>query len=106
MFTKARPSRSILSCFTLQHLVNERPKVHLDGVEFTLDYRDGVRKVVDNLGKGLANLGGCERALPRDAAVAVARFLDVIDACTRRGSLMSGRTGITAASRGLRDAPT
>ena len=69
MFTQARPFAKasfahglwramplLMSLLVLQYLVDERSNVHLDSVEFTLKYRDGVRKVVDNSGKGLVNL--------------------------------------------------
>ena len=36
----------------LQHFVDERSKVRLDCVEFTLEYRDWLGKVVDDLGTG------------------------------------------------------
>jgi hypothetical protein len=35
----------------LQHPVEKQPKIHLDGVEFTLKYGNGMRKVVANLGQ-------------------------------------------------------
>ena len=36
----------------LQHFFDERSKVRLDCVEFTLEYRDWLGKVVDDLGTG------------------------------------------------------
>jgi hypothetical protein len=49
--------------FMLQHPVDKRPKIHLDGVEFTLKYRDGAWKVVAKLGTGAA--AGATYAQPR-----------------------------------------
>jgi hypothetical protein len=83
----------------LQHPVDKRPKIHLDGVEFTLKYRDRARKVVDKLGTGLVNLDHCRVALIRRGTVR-----DIGDRWPRLGDLTSGLTGI-AASVGLRDAP-
>ena len=90
--------------FTLQHPVDKRPKIHLDGVEFTLKYRDRARKVVDKLGTGLVNLDHCRVALIRRGTGALANLRDIGDRWPRLGDLTSGLTGI-AASVGLRDAP-
>jgi hypothetical protein len=89
---------------TLQHPVDKRPKVHLDGVEFTLKYRDRARKVVDKLGTGLVNLDRCNMALLRRGTSTPANLRDIGDRWPRLGDLKSGLTGIAAAS-GLRDAP-
>jgi len=89
---------------TLQHPVDKRPKIHLDGVEFTLKYRDRARKVVDKLGTGLVNLDHCRVALIRRGTGALANLRDIGDRWPRLGDLTSGLTGI-AASVGLRDAP-
>jgi hypothetical protein len=79
----------------LQHLVDQRPKIHLDGVELTLDYGDGARKVVDNLGRDVVSPGGCNRA--PWTAVAMARLVDAGDPDTRWGGLTSGWTGFAGA---------
>jgi hypothetical protein len=94
-----------LSFLALQHLFDEWPNVHLDCVEFTLKYRDRVRKVVDNLGTGRVNLGRCKMALLRGMTGAMANNRDIIDTNTSLGDLTSGLTGIAAATAGLRDAP-
>jgi hypothetical protein len=88
----------------LQDLVDERSKIHLDSVEFTLAYRDGVRKVVDNLGKGLVNLDRGSMTLPRRMTAATGNFCDIGELCTRWVNPTSGLTRIAAASAGLRDA--
>jgi len=94
----------LLSLPAPQHLVEKRSKVHLDCVEFTLKYRNGVRKVVDNLGTGLVNLARCQMALLRRTTAAVA-IRDISEAYTRLGNLTSDLTGIAEASAGLRNAP-
>ena len=91
---------------TLQHAVDKRPKIHLDGVEFTLKYPDRVRKVVDKLGTGLVNLDRCNMALLRRGTGARANLRDIGDRWPRLGDLTSGLTGIAAASAGLRDTPS
>jgi hypothetical protein len=88
----------------LQHLVYKGPKVHLDCVEFTLEYRDGMRKVADNLGTGLVSLARCRIGLLRRTTAAMA-IRDISDAYTRLGNLTSDLTGIAEASAGLRIAP-
>jgi hypothetical protein len=87
----------------LQHPVDKRPKIHLDGVEFTLKYRDRARKVVDKLGTGLVNLDHCRVALIRRGTGALANLRDIGD--TWPGDPASGLTEIVAAPGGLRDAP-
>ena len=64
---------------TLQHPVDKRPKVHLDGVEFTLKYRDGVWKVVAKLGTGLVNPNRCKVALLRRVRGAMGNLRDIGD---------------------------
>jgi len=95
----------LLSFHALQHLVEKRPEVHLDCVEFTLKYRDGVRKIVDNLETGVVNLDRCKMALLRRTTAAMWNFRDISDSYARLGNLTSDLTGIAAASAGLRDAP-
>jgi hypothetical protein len=94
----------LLSLPALQHLVEKRPKVHLDCVEFTLKYRNGVRKVVDNLGTGLVNLARRSVALLCRMTAAMA-IRDISDAYAMLGSLKLDLTGIAAAFAGRRDAP-
>jgi len=74
---RAGPLLLLQSLHVLQHLVDERSKIHLDSVEFTLAYRDGVRKVVDNLGKGLVNLDRGSMTLPRRMTAATDNFCDI-----------------------------
>jgi hypothetical protein len=88
---------------TLQHSVDERPKIHLDCVKFTPKYRDGVRKVVANLGTGLVNLDRRKMALLRRVTGAMVNFRAFGDKWP--GHLTSGSTGIAAASARLCDAP-
>jgi hypothetical protein len=76
----------------LQHPVDKRPKIHLDGVEFTLKYRDGAWKVVAKLGTGLGI---------RRVRGAMGNLRDIGD--TWPGDPASGLTEIAAG--GLRDAP-
>jgi hypothetical protein len=87
----------------LQHPVDKRPKVHLDGVEFTLKYRDGVWKVVAKLGTGLVNRNHCKMALLGRVRGAMGNLRDIGD--TWPGDPASGLTEIAAAPGGLRDAP-
>jgi hypothetical protein len=87
----------------LQHPVDKRPKIHLDCIEFTLKYRDRVRKVVANLGTGLVNPNRCKMALLRRVRGAMGNLRDIGD--TWPGDLASGLTEIAAAPGGLRDAP-
>jgi hypothetical protein len=96
----ARP----LLFLTLQHPVDKRPKVHLDGVEFTLKYRDRVWKIVDELGTGLVNLDRCNMALLRRGTSTLATLRYIGARSPRLGDLTSALTGI-AASAGLRHAP-
>jgi len=63
-----------LSLLVFQHHVDKRPNVHLDRIEFTLEYWDWVRKVVDNLGTGLVNLDGCKMALLGRMTAVMANF--------------------------------
>ena len=88
---------------TLQHAVDKRPKIHLDGVEFTLKYRDRVWKVVAELGTGLVNHNRCKMALLRRVRGAMGNLRDIGD--TWPGDRASGLTEIAAAPGGLRDAP-
>jgi hypothetical protein len=87
----------------LQNPVDKGPKVHLDGVEFTLKYRDGVWKVVAELGTGLVNLDGCNMVLLRRGTSVMENLRDIGD--TWPGDPASGLTEIVAAPGGLRDAP-
>jgi len=80
----------------LQHLVDQRPKVHLNHLEFTLKYRDGLRKVVDNLGRGLIRFGGWKIDRPRWMA-------NLLKIGTSFGNLTRGWTRIIAASATVRD---
>jgi hypothetical protein len=68
-----------LSIPVFQHHVDKRPNVHLDRIEFTLEYWDWVRKVVDNLKTGLVDLDGCEMALPGRMTASMANFRGISD---------------------------
>jgi hypothetical protein len=84
----------------LQHAVDQRPKIHLDCIEFTLKYRDGVRKVVDKLGAGLVNLNRCRMAMLRGTGT-TANLPALGSTWSGWGDLTSRLTGIAAASAGL-----
>src|ERR1700730_6636854 len=113
MFTKAtrgrfrqcvvRAAARPLLFLTLQHPVDKGPKIHLDGIEFTLKYRDRVGKVVDKLGTGLVNPNRCKTALLRRVRATMGNLRDIGD--TWPGDPPSGLTEIVAAPGGLRDAP-
>src|ERR1700733_5324386 len=90
-----------LSFLHMQHLVDQRPKVHLNHLEFTLKYRDGLRKVVDNLGRGLIRLGGWK--IDRPCWRAMANLLDIGHPYTAFRNLTGGWTRIIAASATVRD---
>jgi hypothetical protein len=82
MFQEALRQASLylpLSLLVFQHPVDKRPNVHLDRIEFTLEYWDWVRKVVDNLKTGLVDLDGCEMALLGRRTAPMANFRGISD---------------------------
>jgi hypothetical protein len=64
----------------LQHPVEKQPKIHLDGVEFTLKYGNGMRKVVANLGTTLVNFGRCKMVVRHRLTAAIGNLHDLGDA--------------------------